>query len=288
MNVRTSFFYSLVSLFVVGTFFAGCGTRQNQFVFETQPRLALPAGNFASTRSPRISVSPAGGVSLLAIYSEAGVQRVGFTMSHDGGDHFMPLRPISDEGVSISAHGENNPVMITTGRAVYALWEQSAADAARAIVLARSLNEGMTFEKPVRVNDNASPSFHGFASMAADSKGNAYVVWLDGREAPESPGTFDVYIAHSSDRGATFSPNIRVARSACPCCRPALALEKTAKSSSSGARYFPDPFGTWSFPFPKIPDSRFRNRHAFQKTDGKSKVAPNRAPLLRFRKVSFM
>lgn len=204
----------------------GCSRHSATYEFETQPRAPLAAVGLNSTRSPQIAVSPAGMISLLALYQDGETQRLGFTMSHDGGDHFMPVRAVSEEGASISAHGENNPMMAVASRAVYALWEQSHPDRTRDLVVARSLDAGQSFEKPVRVNDNQIPSFHGFASVAAGMNGNVYVVWLDGRETPESPGTFDVYLARSTDRGATFGQNVRVAGSACPCCRPFVALGK--------------------------------------------------------------
>lgn len=223
---RVAEFRKIVSLFLaaIAVASAGCRAPVAPLDFESKPRAVLSASGISETRSPQISVSPAGKISLLTLYKEGTAQRLGFTMSHDGGDHFMPLKPISEDGAVISAHGENNPEMAVSGRSVYALWEQSLAEGPRDIVVARSNNEGMSFEKPVRINDNTSPSFHGFASIAADAKGNVAIVWLDGREKPESPGTFDIYLAQSSDRGATFSPNIRVARSACPCCRPAVTI----------------------------------------------------------------
>jgi hypothetical protein len=205
----------------LSTFFlSGCSRNSVKYEFETQPR-ALFAN---STRSPQIAVSPAGKISLLSVYQEGDNSRIGFSMSHDGGDHFMALKPLSEEAAKISAHGENNPRMAVSGRAVYALWEQSQTEGSRDLVVARSLNEGQSFEKPVRVNDNVAPSFHGFASVATGKNGEVYVAWLDGRETPESPGTFDIYLARSTDRGATFGPNRRVARSACPCCRPQVAV----------------------------------------------------------------
>jgi hypothetical protein len=228
----------MLCLMVVFTF-VGCHKTSSKFTFEPQPREILAAGGVKNSRGPQMAVSASGNLSLLALYDDGATARVGFTMSHDGGDHFMPIRAVSEEGVTISAHGENNPAMVTSGRTVYALWEQSGNDGNRDIVLSRSLNEGMTFEKPVRVNDNSTPSFHGFASLAADPKGGVYVVWLDGRDKPESAGTFDVYLAHSTDRGATFVPNTRVARTACPCCRPAVAIGSNGEVFVAWRRVFP-------------------------------------------------
>ena len=224
---------------IAGIFLAGCKQRSANYVFEKQPRAPLEALGFESTRSPQIAVSPAGMISLLVLYRDGANSRVGFTMSHDGGDHFMPMKPVSEADVTISAHGENNPMMAVSSRAVYALWEQTESDGTKSIVVGRSLNAGQTFEKPVRVNDNTTPSFHGFASLAAGPGGEVYVAWLDGRETPENPGTFDVYLSRSTDRGATFGPNVRVARSACPCCRPYVALGKTGQVFIAWRKVFP-------------------------------------------------
>jgi BNR repeat-like domain len=218
---------------------AGCNLNSTNYIFETQPRTPLAAVGYESTRSPQIAISPAGMISLLMIYQDGTDSRVGFTMSHDGGDHFMPVKPVSAEGATISAHGENNPMMAVSSRAVFALWEQSDASGSKDLVVARSLNAGQSFEKPVRVNDNPSPSFHGFASLAVGQKGEVYVAWLDGRENPENPGTFDIYTARSTDKGATFGPNIRVGRSACPCCRPYVTIGKNDEVFIAWRKVFP-------------------------------------------------
>ncbi len=230
----------LIALVITTTVLvASCNRSSSKYQFETQPRAPLAAVGLTSTRSPQIAVSSAGMISLLTLYQDGENARLGFTMSHDGGDHFMPVKTLSEDGVRISAHGENNPMMAVSGRAVYALWEQSQSDGTRDLVVGRSLNEGQTFEKPIRVNDNKTPSFHGFASIAAGKNGDVYVVWLDGRETPESPGTFDIYLARSTDRGATFGENVRVARSACPCCRPYVTVGNNGEVFIAWRKVFP-------------------------------------------------
>ena len=226
-------------LIITSALIVSCNRNSGKYEFETQPRAPLAAVGLNSTRSPQIAVSPAGMISLLTLYQDGENARLGFTMSHDGGDHFMPVKPLSEDGAKISAHGENNPMMAVSSRAVYAFWEQSQAEGTRDLVVGRSLNEGQAFEKPVRVNDNKTPSFHGFASIAAGKNGEVYVVWLDGRETPESPGTFDIYLARSTDRGATFGQNIRVARSACPCCRPYVTVGNNGEVFIAWRKVFP-------------------------------------------------
>lgn len=83
----------------------------------------------------------------------------------------------------------------------------------RDIVLIRSEDNGQTFEPVTRVSDThwylsacpiAGPSL-------AIREGEVVVAWMDGRFAP--PGTFsrgDVWLAHSSDGGQSFRPNVRL------------------------------------------------------------------------------
>src|SRR5262249_35597283 len=138
------------------------------------------------------------------------------------------------------AHGENDPELAVAGRNVYALWEQAQADGTRDIVVGRSADMGQTFETPVKVNDNATPSFHGFASLAIAPNGDVYVAWLDGREKAETPGTFGVYLARSTDHGATFGKNVRVALGGCPCCRPAVIVGAKGEVYVAWRKVFPE------------------------------------------------
>lgn len=229
----------LILVFASVILIAGCNQKNARYKFETRPRAPLAAIGLNVTRGPQIAVSSSGMISLLSLYQDGDSTRLGFTMSHDGGDHFMPIQPISEQRVKISAHGENNPMMVVNSRAIYALWEQSQAEGDRDLVIGRSLNGGQSFDKPVRVNDNKTPSFHGFASIAAGKDGNVYVAWLDGREAPETQGTFDIYLARSTDRGATFGQNMRVARSACPCCRPYVTVGNNGEVFIAWRKVFP-------------------------------------------------
>lgn len=92
-------------------------------------------------------------------------------------------------------------------------------------MFARSINFGHSFQKPIRVTDKTTPSSNGFSHMAVGPNGAIYAVWLDSRD-PEAgpPGTQSVYLARSTDRGATFGKNMRVAAGACPCCRPTVTV----------------------------------------------------------------
>jgi hypothetical protein len=87
--------------------------------------------------------------------------------------------------------------------------------------------------KPVSALVTDKPStdttYSGFASLSLAANGDVYVVWLDGRDKTSAPGTFNVYLARSTDRGLTFHHNVRVATLACPCCRPSVAVGPDGK-----------------------------------------------------------
>jgi hypothetical protein len=121
----------------------------------------------------------------------------------------------------------------------YAVWQQQKDSSPAEIVFARSTDMGRSFEKPVVLTDKAKPSFNGFSSMKVAPNGDIYVVWLDGRDQAEPKGTFGVYLAKSSDKGLTFSPNVRVSLSACPCCRPTIAFGDKGEIYVAWRKVFP-------------------------------------------------
>ena len=192
------------------------------YAFESSPRAVFSAKGIVGARDPKLDISSSGMLSMLVVYEEGAKSRVGYTMSHDGGDSFMPLIPVSEPGAAVRSHGENSPTLTALPTAIYALWEQGSKGGSD-LMFARSLSYGQNFDKPVRVTDNET-AFHGFSSVAAAPNGDVHAVWLDGREASPSSGTFAVYLARSRDRGVTFERNHRVALSACPCCRPRIAF----------------------------------------------------------------
>jgi len=198
-------------------------TSPTPYAFEPRPRTVFNADRVTGSRDPKLEISSSGMLSMLVVYEDGGRSRLGYTMSHDGGDSFMPLIPVSESGATVQSHGENSPTLATLPTAIYAFWEQGGSKGASDLMLARSLNYGQSFDKPVRVTDYET-AFHGFSSVAAAPNGDVYAVWLDGREEGAPSETFAVYLARSKDHGATFERNRGVALSACPCCRPRIAF----------------------------------------------------------------
>lgn len=88
--------------------------------------------------------------------------------------------------------------------------------------LARSMDGGATFERPVLVNDDGQPINHSFESLLADRQGQVYLTWLDGRNKDKSGAS--AIFACSRDSGKSVGTNRTIDGMACPCCRPMMAL----------------------------------------------------------------
>lgn len=205
--------------------------------FEAAPRAALTADGQMTARHARLYLRTANLYALAVYKNAAGNSQLGLAVSADGGDSFEPPVMISEATASVNSHGENSPTLAIAGMQSYALWEQLRDDGTTDLMFARSLRFGRSFEKPLRVTDKTTPSSNGFSSLAVAPNGDIYAVWLDGRDRhavghgasqggghDAAHGSSGVYLAKSTDKGATFGRNLRVAAGVCPCCRPALAF----------------------------------------------------------------
>lgn len=78
------------------------------------------------------------------------------------------------------------------------------------IMFARSTNGGISFEDPVKINDDVSMNNHQwFGTMSVSPNGRIDVIWLDTRD---NPGTYlsSLYYSYSTDQGETWSANNRI------------------------------------------------------------------------------
>lgn len=194
--------------------------------FEAQPRPAFGGGALKETGDPRLAMHASRLLYTLATYTTEGKKRLGLFCSHDGGDHFDPPVPVSEPGATVKGHGESSPSMAFHRGAVFALWEQEREDKAGSdLLFSRSLMMGRAFDRPVRVTDKATPSSNSFSTLAVAPNGDLYAAWLDGRDRQGGRGgTTSAYLARSTDRGATWSKNVRVGTEVCPCCRPSIGF----------------------------------------------------------------
>jgi hypothetical protein len=195
------------------------------YLFEPEPRPVLVELGAGVSRHAKLLMRTSN-LYLLAVHGADKTQaQLGMAVSSDGGDTFEPFVPISEPGAVVSSHGENSPTLAINGIEFYALWEQNNVQGGTDLMFTRSLRFGRKFDKPIRITDKEKPSSNGFSNLGVAPNGDLYAVWLDGR-APQdtSPGSSHVYLARSTDKGATWGKNLPVADNVCPCCRPAVAF----------------------------------------------------------------
>ena len=214
----------LIVVLALGLAALGAAGPQKIFQFEPEARPVLAEVGVAPSRHAKLALRTSN-LYLLAVHGGHEQSQLGLSVSGDGGDSFEPPVPISEPGAAVSSHGENSPSVAFNGTDAYALWEQGSAEGGTELMFARSLRFGRKFEKPIRVTDKARPSSNAFSHLSVAPNGEIYAVWLDGRNPrAEAPGTSSVFLAKSTDRGATFGRNIEVASGVCPCCRPVVAF----------------------------------------------------------------
>ena len=155
--------------------------------------------------------------------------------SDNGGKNFSEPVLVTPEPEEISVDGENRPkIAVARDGTVMLSWVQILPQKMRAanIRFARSTDAGVSFSKPVTVNDDHRITSHRFHSMATDDAGRIVLAWLDARDrdsTKEAGGEFtgvSVYSAQSQDNGATFTPNHLSQPHTCECCRTAMAFSK--------------------------------------------------------------
>jgi len=241
---HTILHYGLVLVALGGVMLAaGCGRSSwsPKCLFEPRPRPVLETIGLSPSWDPKLAVDTAGTLYLFAVYDQNSKFRLGMAMSDDGGDTLTSsVLPISAANVSIGADGEESPSIAMTRAEIYTLWQESGDDGSGTIMSARSLSWGESFEKPVQVSDEGVRSYKGSPSIGVAPNGDVYAVWLDERDnSNPDEETSSVYLAKSTDRGATFGRNVRVARRACPCCRPSLAFGSHGEVFVAWRQVFP-------------------------------------------------
>lgn len=193
-------------------------TDHQAFVFERHPH---PLG--IEAKRPIVAATVSGGLYLLSTENAALTLR----MSHDGGEHWTPPTTLNTPGSTVTTSAENAPQLAAHGMYAFALWQQRNDADETQLVEARSSGMGAIPPMTTLVTDKPATdkSYSGFATLAVAPNGDVYAAWLDGRDnTSASTGTFNVYLARSTDHGATFRHNIKVATLACPCCRPSVAI----------------------------------------------------------------
>jgi len=149
-----------------------------------------------------------------------------------------PARVNPNAGEATAWRGDPPTLAVASDGTVYVGWtaRDEAAPHATTLYLSASRDGGRSFASPVKVNDDRKHCDRGLHSLAVAEGGRVYVAWLDNRniEPPKpteggaahahSEPNREVFFASSEDGGRTFTPNLKVAGEACPCCKTSLAV----------------------------------------------------------------
>jgi hypothetical protein len=210
--------------------------------------VALAAGRHGSAHAQQVShhhshaqaavAEPGMGA---AIDSNGRIWAVGKETGADG-QAYLQLRVSADMGKAwssqrlhdepVAARGEERPKIAfgPNGQIYVAYTKPVSRPHIGDIRFMRSMDGGKTFSAPLTVHANRDPIVHAFASMIVDTQGHIYVAWIDSRDKLRAKSESRVYAgsavyyAVSTDGGATFSGDYKIADHSCECCRLALAL----------------------------------------------------------------
>jgi hypothetical protein len=136
-----------------------------------------------------------------------------------------PLPEATDTG------GDARPkIAIGPGGEVYVTWTKALGKPYTGeIRFSRSLDGGRSFSAPVAVHADRQLIAHRFDALAVNGDGQVFIAWIDKRDgvAAAKAKLADyrgaaVYFAVSSDRGASFRGDYKLADHCCECCRLAL------------------------------------------------------------------
>ncbi|MFN6964404.1 MAG: sialidase family protein [Pyrinomonadaceae bacterium] len=149
-----------------------------------------------------------------------------------------------------SWRGDPPTVLVDGAGAIYVGWNAATSSPdgrmkGNDLMLSVSRDGGLTFDAPVKINDDTRPASHGMHALALGPGGRVFAAWLDERylaavrsqAAPVQPEDHadmqmsdeaaepnaELYFAVSTDGGRSFAANRRIAADVCPCCRVSLA-----------------------------------------------------------------
>ena len=180
-------------------------------------------------REPQLAVSPK--LVAMAFGSGTGVY---VATSADRGETFsQPVRIAESPVVPLSRHRGPRIAIVADAIVVTAVVGKTEAHSEHSHGLPsdgdlfawKSVDNGRTWSKGVRVNDVSAAAREGLHTLASDGRGTLYAAWLDLRKE----GT-RLYGAWSADSGATWSKNALVYESPdgtiCQCCHPSAAFDE--------------------------------------------------------------
>ncbi|MGH8084924.1 MAG: sialidase family protein [Lysobacter sp.] len=186
----------------------------------------------ANAAQPELVTAPDGSLLLAWIAAAADDHALQFARYTDG--EWGAARTIAHGDDWFVNWADTPHIVATADGALWAHWLQKSAAATYAydVALVRSDDDGATWSEPRLVNDDGTPTEHGFVAMWPASADSLGIAWLDGRAtAGAGHGGHD---AHGGGmmtlRGARFdaefgrSGETVIDASTCDCCQTDAAL----------------------------------------------------------------
>lgn len=137
--------------------------------------------------------------------SDGVISKIMFAKTSDGGITFDSRKTLSDDS---GAHFALFSDIAVSGDNVYVVWTD-VTNSESDILFIKSTDGGDSFTQPIKLNDGNPPD--GSRPRIAVSGSNVYVVWVDRACCPNvSDLDSDIYVAVSTNDGATFSSPINV------------------------------------------------------------------------------
>jgi hypothetical protein len=178
--------------------------------FSTYPR---PVSDSLLNQGSLPVIGPDG--ALYMVWNDLSNSLIMEARSNDGGVSFSspfvvsPYLPLSSPLRNGNFRVNSNPAAAADDMNgnVYVAWADNQSGNAE-ILSSRSLDGGVTWSKPIKVNDDNTANDHFFPWMTV-SHGLISIVFYDRRLDPKNH-LIDVFYAESADGGVSWSPNLRV------------------------------------------------------------------------------
>lgn len=191
-------------------------------------RWAMPVTTAAA--QPDLVAAPDGTLLLSWIADGGDAHALAFAR-HDGRGWSTP-RTIARGGDWFVNWADTPHLLQTADGALWAHWLRKSAAATYAydVVLSRSGDGGASWSPPVRVNDDGTPTEHGFVSLWPAARDALGIAWLDGRDtaagghAGHGAGGAMTLRSARFDAALRRSGETRLDASTCDCCQTDAAL----------------------------------------------------------------
>jgi hypothetical protein len=153
--------------------------------------------------------------------------------SMDKGKTFSKQVKVNDKPQKVAAKGEARPkIALGPQGNIYLTWTQGLAKQFTGYIwFSRSIDGGLSFEPPKVVHQDRAEITHRFDALNVSDDGKITVIWVDKRdlefakEAGKSYTGAAIYYAISTDDGASFDKEKKLADHSCECCRIAVTTK---------------------------------------------------------------